>query len=104
MPLLQHPHRLLVTLLLCNSAAAEALPLYLDRLANPVTAVIVSVTVVLLFGEIIPQAVCSTHGLEVGAWCAPFVHVLMFCSAPLSVPIAWILDHVLGKHQTALFK
>ncbi|KAK2079293.1 hypothetical protein QBZ16_002984 [Prototheca wickerhamii] len=85
MPLLQHPHRLLVTLLLCNSAAAEALPLYLDRLANPVTAVIVSVTVV-------------------GAWCAPFVHVLMFCSAPLSVPIAWILDHVLGKHQTALFK
>ena len=30
--------------------AAEALPLVLDRLADPITAVLVSVTVVLLFG------------------------------------------------------
>ena len=29
----------------------QALPLFLDRLADPITAVIVSVTVVLIFGE-----------------------------------------------------
>ena len=50
-PLLARPHVLLVTLLVCNAMAAEALPLVLDRLADPVTAVLVSVTVVLLFGE-----------------------------------------------------
>jgi metal transporter CNNM len=49
-PLLARPHVLLVTLLVCNAVAAEALPLVLDRLADPITAVIVSVTVVLLFG------------------------------------------------------
>jgi metal transporter CNNM len=37
----------------------EALPLFLDRLADPVTAIIVSVTMVLFFGEIIPQALCT---------------------------------------------
>ena len=31
---------------------SQALPLFLDRLADPVTAVILSVTVVLIFGEL----------------------------------------------------
>jgi hypothetical protein len=48
---LRRPHVLLVTLLVCNACAAEALPLVLDRLANPLAAVVLSVTVVLFFGE-----------------------------------------------------
>jgi metal transporter CNNM len=59
MLLIRNQHFLLVTLLLCNAASMEALPLFLDRLADPVTAIIVSVTAVLLFGEIIPQALCT---------------------------------------------
>jgi metal transporter CNNM len=59
MPLVSNQHFLLVTLLLCNAAAMEALPLFLDRLADPVTAILISVTAVLVFGEILPQAVCS---------------------------------------------
>ena len=62
MPVLRRPHVLLVTLLLCNAAAAEALPLFLDRLADPVTAVLVSVTVVLLFGA----CVCGWRASEWG--------------------------------------
>lgn len=49
--MLSRPHVLLVTLLVCNALAAEALPLVLDRLADPATAIILSVSVVLLFGE-----------------------------------------------------
>ncbi|GFH06566.1 CNNM transmembrane domain-containing protein [Haematococcus lacustris] len=57
-------HLLLVTLLLCNALATEALPLFIDRLADPFTAVLVSVSVVLVFGEILPQAICSRYGLK----------------------------------------
>ncbi len=32
------------------------------QLTDPVTAIVLSVTVVLVFGEIIPQAVCSRYG------------------------------------------
>lgn len=103
-PVVENPHRLLVTLLVCNAIAAEALPLVLDRLTDPITAVIISVTVVLLFGEIIPQAACSAYGLEIGALSAPFVRVLMVLTAPLNIPIAWVLDRVLGHRQTALFR
>jgi hypothetical protein len=58
-PIISNQHYLLVTLLLFNAAAAEALPLVIDRLADPLTAVLISVTVVLIFGEIIPQSVCG---------------------------------------------
>lgn len=58
-PLISNGHRLLVTLLLYNAIAMTALPLFLDELTDPVTAVVVSVTAVLFFGEIIPQSVCT---------------------------------------------
>jgi hypothetical protein len=37
----------------------QALPIFLDKMVHPLTAIIISVTAVLFFGEIIPQAVCS---------------------------------------------
>lgn len=43
----------------------QALPIFLDKLVDPVTAVLLSVTVVLVFGEILPQAVCRSYGLQV---------------------------------------
>lgn len=101
--MVSQPHLLLVTLLMCNAAAAEALPLFLDRLFNPITAVLLSVTVVLLFGEIIPQALCQRYGLAIGAGAAPFVRLLMIVCYPVAKPIAWVLDRLLG-HQTALFR
>ena len=104
LPVIANPHRLLVTLLVCNAVAAEALPLVLDRLTDPITAVVLSVTVVLLFGEIIPQAACSAYGLEIGAHSAIFVKILMFLTSPLVIPIAWVLDKILGHRQTALFR
>jgi metal transporter CNNM len=45
---------MLVTLLLCNAAAMETLPIFLDKLVTPVEAIVLSVTLVLIFGEIIP--------------------------------------------------
>ena len=47
---LKRPHLLLVTLLLVNAAAMEALPIFLDRLMSPTSAIILSVTAVLFFG------------------------------------------------------
>ncbi|XP_040958400.1 DUF21 domain-containing protein At4g14240 isoform X2 [Gossypium hirsutum] len=53
LPVVQKQHQLLVTLLLCNAAAMEALPIYLDKLFNQYVAIILSVTFVLAFGEVL---------------------------------------------------
>lgn len=103
LPVVQKQHQLLVTLLLCNAAAMEALPIYLDKLFHPVVAVILSVTFILAFGEVIPQAVCSRYGLAVGANCIWLVRVLMIVCYPISYPIGKILDSVLG-HGDVLFR
>lgn len=51
-------------------------------------------------GEIIPQALCSRYGLQIGAYSAPFVRVLMWICAILAWPISKILDYLLGHDQT----
>ncbi|KAK1351749.1 CNNM transmembrane domain-containing protein [Heracleum sosnowskyi] len=103
LPVVQKQHQLLVTLLLCNAAAMEALPLYLDKIFDEVVAILLSVTFVLFFGEVIPQAICSRYGLAVGANFIWLVRVLMIICYPVSYPIGKILDWVLG-HNEALFR
>ena len=95
-PLMQNKHLLLVTLVLCNSAVALSLPLTLDRIVPAWAAIIVSVTGILIFGEVLPQAICSRHGLAIGAFFAPAVRVLQYLTWPISYPFGRVLDRVLG--------
>lgn len=55
--LVRKRHLTLVTLLFANAIAMEALPIFLDVLVPSYVAIFLSVTLLLLFGEIIPQAV-----------------------------------------------
>ncbi|KAF7813762.1 DUF21 domain-containing protein [Senna tora] len=103
LPVVQKQHQLLVTLLLCNACAMEALPIYLDRIFNEYLAIILSVTFVLFFGEVIPQAICSRYGLAVGANVIWLVRLLMIICYPIAYPIGKMLDWVLG-HNQALFR
>ncbi|MEW5307069.1 MAG: hypothetical protein WDW36_009487 [Sanguina aurantia] len=103
-PLISNQHQLLVTLLLCNAAAMETLPIFLDKLTNPIVAIVVSVTAVLLFGEIIPQALCARHGLAIGANLFYLVRFLMLLTFPISWPMSKLLDFVLGAEQLTLFR
>ena len=50
LPVLANRHWFLVTLLLMNSFAMEALPVFLDRIVNRIWAVVISVTLILAFG------------------------------------------------------
>lgn len=55
--LVRRRHLTLVTLLFANAVAMEALPIFLDVLVPSYVAIILSVTLLVIFGEIIPQAV-----------------------------------------------
>ncbi|KAI8561417.1 hypothetical protein RHMOL_Rhmol04G0338000 [Rhododendron molle] len=103
LPVVQKQHQLLVTLLLCNACAMEALPIYLDKLFNQYVAIVLSVTFVLAFGEVIPQSICTRYGLAVGANFVWLVRILMIVCYPIAYPIGKILDCVLG-HNDALFR
>lgn len=90
-------HWLLTTLLLVNAAANEALPLCLNELLPPPAVVLTSVTLVLIFGEILPSAVFTgPRRLRLAAAAVPFVKALMWLTSPASYPLAKTLDWMLG--------
>ncbi|XP_058217115.1 DUF21 domain-containing protein At2g14520-like isoform X1 [Rhododendron vialii] len=104
LPVVRKQHLLLCTLLICNAAAMEALPIFLDSLVTAWGAILISVTLILLFGEIIPQSVCSRYGLAIGSTVAPFVRVLVWICFPVAYPISKLLDFLLGHGHVALFR
>ncbi|KAL3843826.1 hypothetical protein ACJIZ3_001229 [Penstemon smallii] len=104
LPVVKNQHLLLCTLLICNAAAMETLPIFLDGLVTAWGAILISVTLILVFGEIIPQSVCSRHGLAIGATVAPVVRVLVWICFPVAYPISKLLDLLLGHGHRALFR
>ncbi len=96
LPVVKQHHQLLVTLLLLNSIANEALPIFLDAMVPSFVAIIISVTLVLFFGEIIPSAVFTgPNQLKIASSLTPVVRLVMIILFPLAYPIARVLDIIL---------
>mmetsp|Transcript_118807 Transcript_118807/g.378970 ORF Transcript_118807/g.378970 Transcript_118807/m.378970 type:complete len:891 (+) Transcript_118807:666-3338(+) len=103
-PMLKDHHRLLVTLLLLNALANEALPIFLDDLMPPWLALLVSVTFVLLCGEIIPSAIFTgPMQLTVAARFIPCVECLQFVFSCIARPIGGALDRYLPHDEDQLY-
>ena len=97
LPVVRRHHLLLVTLLILNSAANETLPLFLDSLVPSWVAVLISVTLVLIFGEILPSAVFTgSNQLGLAARLVPLIYVCLVVFSPIAYPIAKLLDCWLG--------
>ncbi|OQS05553.1 hypothetical protein THRCLA_02337 [Thraustotheca clavata] len=96
-PIIDQHRLLLVTLVLMNALANEALPIFLNTLINPIASIIFSVTFVVLFGEIVPTALCTgERQLIIGAACVPLLRGLMRLTYPIAYPIAVFLNHTVG--------
>lgn len=96
-PVRKRGNYLLCTLLLGNVLVNSTLTIFMDSLTSGFFAVIVSTLSIVVFGEIIPQALCSRHGLAVGSRTIYITYVFMIITMPLSYPISMLLDKVLGE-------
>ncbi|XP_054709137.1 unextended protein-like [Uloborus diversus] len=96
-PLRKRGNYLLCSLLLGNVLVNSTLTILLDDLTSGVIAIVGSTISIVVFGEIIPQAICSRHGLAIGAKTVYVTKFFMLATFPLSFPISKILDCVLGE-------
>ncbi|GAA5948432.1 hypothetical protein JCM21900_002707 [Sporobolomyces salmonicolor] len=99
-------HFVLVCLLLSNVIVNETLPVFLDSITggSGFIAVAVSSALIVIFGEVLPQALCAQYGLRIGAKCVGFVRVLMFLESPICYPTARLLDWLLGVQHVHLYR
>ncbi|XP_045457079.1 unextended protein-like [Melitaea cinxia] len=97
MPVRDHGNYLLCSILLGNVAVNSTFTILLDELTSGLFAVIFSTLAIVLLGEITPQAICSRHGLMVGAKSIMITKAVMALTAPLAFPVSKLLDYFLGE-------
>ncbi|KAH0479765.1 MAG: hypothetical protein KVP17_000156 [Porospora cf. gigantea B] len=94
---------LLVTLLVGNVAVNSAFSILMGAALSGITGFLISTVVITVFGEIIPQAVCSRYALIVGYYTMPVVVFIEICLYIICKPIALVLDWILGEDLGTIY-
>jgi len=98
--LVEQHHLILVSILLVNCYASEALPVFLSKIIPENLAVFLSVIIILIFGEIIPSAVFTgPNQIEIAGRLIPLVKSVIFCTFPVSYPISKLLDALVVDNE-----
>ncbi|XP_038221088.1 metal transporter CNNM4-like [Zerene cesonia] len=103
MPVRDHGNYLLCSILLGNVAVNSTFTILLDELTSGLFAVIFSTLSIVLLGEITPQAICSRHGLMIGARSIMVTKAVMALTAPLAFPVSKLLDYFLGEEIGSVY-
>ena len=102
LPVRKKGNYLLCSILLGNVLVNNSLTIVLDSMTGGggALAVVFATLAIVIFGEIIPQSICSRHGLAVGAFTIWLTKLFMLLTSPLSYPLSKLLDCVLGREVT----
>lgn len=102
-PVRNHGNFLLCSILLGNVLVNSTNAALMGGLTSGLFAVIFSTMLIVIFGEVIPQAICSRHGLFVGAKTILITKFLMALTFPLAYPVSKVLDLILGEEIGSVY-
>ena len=97
LPLREKSHLTLASILYANVPAVTTTSLVIEPHFNGLIAGFASTILLVIFGEILPQAYFARIALTVCAFFAPFLHLTIGITYIFSKPTALLLDHILPK-------
>lgn len=102
LPLRKNSHLSLASILLTNVAVVSSTTLVLEHRFNGLVAGIASTLLIVIFGEIFPQALFMKHALRVTAQLADVLKWMIFITYPIAKPLQLLLDRLFGHEESRL--
>jgi len=97
LPLRQNVHLLLGSILFTNVAAASATAIVLGEYLNGLVAGIISTFLLVIIGEVFPQALFSKNSLAWTSRFSPLLKLMIIITYPASKPLQLVLDKLFPK-------
>lgn len=103
LPLRRNIHLTLAAIILTNVAIISTTSLVLDsHLATGVLAGVISTLLIVIFGEIVPQALFAKRALAFCSFFAPLLRLMIIVTYPLTKPMQLLLDRLVGHESRTL--
>lgn len=102
LPLREHTHLTLASILLTNIAAVSACSLVLDQRLDGWLAGLISTLLIVIFGEVMPQALFSKNALAWSSLFAPLLKVMIIVTYVISKPLQLLLDRLFPHRRAKL--
>lgn len=102
LPFRKNLHLTLAGILLTNVAAISGTSLVLDNRYNGFVAEIATTLLIVIFGEVMPQAFFAHHALNFCSRFAPLLRTMVVITYPVSKPLQLLLDRFFGPETSPL--
>lgn len=102
LPLRQNVHLTLASILFTNVAAVSATSIVLEHKFNGVLAGLMSTLLIVIFGEIMPQALFGKDPLKWFSRLAPALLLMRWLTYPVSRPLQILLDKLFPHQRSKL--
>mmetsp|Transcript_14497 Transcript_14497/g.14585 ORF Transcript_14497/g.14585 Transcript_14497/m.14585 type:complete len:490 (+) Transcript_14497:120-1589(+) len=102
-PIRKKGNLLLCTLIIGTVGAGSALSIVMSDIEGSLEGFFISTSIIVIFGEIIPQAICGRYGLIIGAKVVWLVRCLIVLEYIIAKPISVVLDYMLGDDPGTKF-
>lgn len=101
-PFRKNTHLTLAAILLSNVAAVSATSLFLESFLYGLLAGFITTVLIVVFGEILPQALFSRDALRYMSFLVPVIKLMIFITYPISKPLQLLLDYLFSEQRTQL--
>lgn len=102
LPLRRNTHLTLASILLTNIAAVSATSLVLDQRLNGILAGALSTLLIVIFGEVMPQALFAKSALAWSSRFAPLLRLMIWITYVISKPLQLLLDQLFPRQRARL--
>jgi metal transporter CNNM len=102
LPLRKNAHLSLASILLTNVAVISTTSLVLEHHYNGLIAGVASTLLIVVFGEILPQALFMKHALNITSRLATVLKWMTIITYPIAKPLQLLLDTLFGQELSKL--